>query len=125
MNKQKVYDDVCAHLIAQNSRSLDENHFCVYRSAEGKKCAVGGIMPDHIYNSNMESKTVFSHRLIPLLDYLDCEYSKNEDNVSGADVAFLSGLQSIHDECEPCQWKDSLKDFGRFNKLEIPSVLGE
>lgn len=58
MSLQQLYDDICSHLDRQGCQSLGSGGSlvpaCMYRGVEGRKCAVGGILPDQYYTPNME-----------------------------------------------------------------------
>lgn len=53
---QQVFDQVATHMIKQNKRSLAEksDHACVYRSADGLKCAAGCLIADSEYKPEMD-----------------------------------------------------------------------
>ena len=58
MTPQEIFDTVAKHLFTQGCRSaeLDEDPHsaCLYRGPEGRMCAVGVLIPDELYNTDME-----------------------------------------------------------------------
>ena len=55
MTNQEAFDKVKAHLLLQNSRALYKNHGCRYKDQDGKKCAVGCLIPDELYEDRFEA----------------------------------------------------------------------
>lgn len=51
-----ISERVRDHLIAQRARSVEEHDpsQCLYRSPDGHSCAVGILIPDELYRSDME-----------------------------------------------------------------------
>ncbi len=59
MTAQEVFDKVALHLLTQGKRAYDdEQGICRYRMPDGLKCAVGCIIPDEEYLSDMEGRDV-------------------------------------------------------------------
>lgn len=56
----EVYNTVRKHLLEQNEKSKlnPALHFCMYRGADGRKCAIGVLIKDEYYNSDLESKPI-------------------------------------------------------------------
>lgn len=47
---QTAFDAVVKHLRTQRKRAWsDEQEMCMYRNADGCKCAIGALIPDRIY----------------------------------------------------------------------------
>ena len=80
MTKQGAFDKVLAHLRAQGKAAADDYDQCKYRMPDGRKCAVGCLIPDADYNPGMEGKTVQNLQLFP-----------------GKITALLDKLQILHD----------------------------
>lgn len=56
LTKQQVFDKVVAGMAAQNwVKSLNASGGCSFRGANGTKCAVGHILPDHLVFSALNS----------------------------------------------------------------------
>jgi len=55
MDEQVIYDKVCAHLAQQKTKSkVDGADVCCYRTPDGKRCAIGCLIPDEMYRPEME-----------------------------------------------------------------------
>lgn len=101
MNKQEVFDKIATHLLTQNSAAYDWG--CKYRTNDGRKCAIGCLIPDHLYDSNIEGLSLSgNNRLISILE-----------NVLGQlddiDHKILRDLQDLHDSIHIEKWKFNLK----------------
>lgn len=104
MTPQEIFDTVARHLFTQGERAGREHRDeddevydfeCLYRTPIGKTCAVGCLIPEDAYRSNMEGSgaqtlvNLFSDVLPPWM-------------VANADL--LEDLQGIHDIA--VNWKD-------------------
>ena len=49
---QEIFDYVMRHLLQQDKRSMNE-HGCKYRAGDAR-CAIGWIIPDHLYLEEMD-----------------------------------------------------------------------
>ncbi len=56
MNKQEIFETVVRHLHAQGRPAMNGDN-CRYRSSDGLSCAVGCLIPDSCYDSNLENQT--------------------------------------------------------------------
>jgi hypothetical protein len=105
MDRQKIYDTVKAHLLAQGCKSVELGAFasCLYRGPKDTKCAIGVLIPDALYSPQMENKTVDALlRRFPAIEaHLKVE--------SDADVNFLIGIQDVHDASSPDRWPEVLE----------------
>lgn len=101
MQQQEVFDVVVAHLFTQRRQSLTSG-FCAYRGVEGTKCAVGVLIPDDVYNKDMEEKCVdeLVHQHYEVLPRFLIDYAK-----------LLGDLQNAHDN----YMLDSGNNDGSFN----------
>lgn len=107
MNRQEIFDKVATHLLTQMKKSSDTVR-CWYRSPEGLKCAIGCLIPDHLYNKSIEGCGSFNLP-VHILDYIGVK--------ERSDRYFLSNLQTIHDEEQPPMWKHRLKKFADYYNL--------
>lgn len=93
-----VFDQVRAHLLAQNARAttynkLNDDVACCYR-AGALKCAAGCLISDAEYSADMEGNTW--HGLTEL------------HVVPEAHKELIGKLQNIHDFREPYTWAATL-----------------
>ena len=87
MDKQIIFDVVLFGIRAQGGPSLN-GRGCAYRSANGRRCAVGMWIANDQYVPLMEGKTVLSiSRLFP--EKIPAWFQDH--------LGFLRSLQSIHD----------------------------
>lgn len=104
MNYQEIFDRVSNHLLTQKKQALSEDGKCAYRSNNGLKCAVGCLIPDELYDSNLENNMVSDIKTT-------LEKSLGVEELGDKDLEFLDVLQFIHD-CEfPDNWDFSLREF--------------
>ncbi|MGF6839870.1 hypothetical protein QF001_003737 [Paraburkholderia youngii] len=120
LSRQDVFDLVATHLLKQRARSLadyDGILACVYRAPDGKRCAVGAVIPDEAYDESLENRSV--RNLVERLPrargpqgilylFLSAHYS------------LLSALQALHDNNEPEEWPAGLHRIAREFELRSP-----
>lgn len=119
MTAQEVFDAVVAHLVQQGAKCGDEDR-CYYRGPvgsplEGMKCAVGALISDEEYVSEMDdpwhsssahglmTRGLLPERLVPT-------------------VMLLNSLQRVHDSGK--DWVDGLQRVAgryRLNAALVPS----
>lgn len=103
-SKQEIFDTVATHLLTQMERSKfpSEEQGCLYRGPGKLTCAVGCIIPDSLYTTDMEGYTAEElFRRYPI-QFAIVGLSKNEHQ------ELLSDLQTLHDGNEPEQWHTKL-----------------
>ena len=81
---QQVYDTVARHLIVQKIAAAS-NSVCWYRATQGRKCAIGCLIPDDMYDPRMEGHGI-RHLMQDFPGVLP-----------PVDSALLEDLQSAHD----------------------------
>lgn len=113
MTKQETFDIVVKALRKQGRRSIDiSGKFCVYRGPEGRKCAVGHLIPDELYYPELECQSADSPQLIRILSKL------------GHDMEFCYELQQIHDHYTPERWEEEWTLLAEHNCLVVPPREG-
>lgn len=92
--KQGLFDLIVSKVLEQGMPSADEGGYCMYRGIEGRKCAIGHLIPDDIYDSKMEGS----------FDTLKNYLKYRSDNTSNElylilldHGVLLSDLQNAHD----------------------------
>jgi len=102
MDKQAIFDQVKHHLLAQNALALDDDD-CVYRAPDGRRCAIGALIPDDLYHEEMEGEGFNNECFTSVRNYL---------GVNGPnDMTFLDNLRRIHDDVEVRDWEYALTAF--------------
>ena len=130
--EQKIFNDVCKHLIKQGQPSLSDENLCMYRGNGGTKCAVGFLIKDEYYRSTMEGKSADNPKVM-LAVYKSLNIPTTVRRLS----RLLSDLQSAHDsnartafnEVDRNYWNDQLKvrlrKIAYAHKLKIPRCIEE
>lgn len=87
MDRQAILETVIARLHAQGAPGRQANG-TFYHTADGRKTALGCLIPDALYNDSLEDRE--PHELPPYIyDHIGAE--------DDADIAFLAGLEATHD----------------------------
>ncbi len=97
LTKQDIFHIVKNHLLAQNARAVSDKGFCMYRTDSGKKCAFGVLIPDSLYDPDMESKNAGS----VLGQFANLSYLREHGDL-------ITDLQQVHDFWPPEDWKVGL-----------------
>lgn len=83
---QAIFDRVASHLIGQGDVSLLETGQCAYRGERGRKCAVGALIPDELYETRFEGQRVW-----------DLYHPCGERLFALKHTSLLQSLQQVHD----------------------------
>jgi hypothetical protein len=95
----QIFNKVVKHLLTQKSSSKDKE-CCLYRSKNGKSCAVGCLIKNKYYNESIEDVSV---------EGLNHEILYNSGIPTEESIyKLLKELQLIHDEVHPNAWKQEL-----------------
>lgn len=109
MNKNNetwdAFQKVKNHLLTQNKKSMDESgSLCRYRGVNGLKCAIGCLIPDEVYYSNLEGcsflNIIKQKEIKPFLNHLNIELMHN-----GKFFTLGRKLQYIHDRIDVEFWE--------------------
>jgi hypothetical protein len=122
VRKNYFLKTITEHLKAQNGPARNGSE-CVYRSTEGKKCAVGAIIPDAEYHPGIEGATLLDllcqervyTSCVRASKAADLEKVLTKSGVNPEDYDFLYHLQSLHDDGPGSEqdwtWSDIRKEF--------------
>lgn len=126
MNNQEMFDKVVVHLLTQNWKSTptpyypesaDKDYTCSYRGHMNGgvqlKCAIGCLIPDEMYKSEMEGFGFTS-----LID----EFPIIRLFFANVDTRLGQALQNVHDIYEPYQWKTKLFQVGYLFDLDTSII---
>lgn len=83
-----AFDRMVSHMLTQRKPCVDAYGECKYR-LDGLKCAVGALIPDHLYSPSIEDNQASA-----IMNYLAPEFRE-------ADPTFLDMVQDMHD-----RWAD-------------------
>lgn len=111
MNTQEAFTTAARHLLTQKERAIKSNFnnllvsMCAYRGEDGKKCAVGCLIPDELYLKEMEGWPV--RRLV-------IDFPSIASLFKDVDVSLLKKLQFLHDDpIETPHWSIQLRHFAK------------
>jgi hypothetical protein len=103
MNMQQLFDQVAIHMVQQNAKSVDDDgDICLYRGSGRLKCAAGVLIPNELYDDNMEGQSI--GQVLAHYPALQERLGLDEQQVN-----LLSDLQQIHDDEEPADWREHLR----------------
>lgn len=57
MKLQEMFDTVLTHMRVQRCKSV-ENGRCRYRGSDGKRCPIGFLIPDDMYEERYENQSI-------------------------------------------------------------------
>ena len=106
---QEIFDFVAHHLLTQNECSVSPlGKGCAYYGQNGLKCAAGCLIPDELYDEDLEDRPWRG-----IKDILDMKQH----------ACLVTKLQKIHDETEVNCWKHELTFLA--NRLALSTVVME
>lgn len=135
-SEQEVFDTVVLHLLKQEAKAEGEDGECLYRDPEGRKCAVGCLIPDEQYRDHMEGKGLLmvsilkalkANRVLAVSDYTlaDPSYA-GDQNIPVARLTtvgkLLRNLQWIHDNEDPKVWAACFRTLGSAFDLDTEGL---
>ncbi len=97
MNNQSAFDIALLHLLNQGHSCVSAFGRSQLRAPRGGKSAIGALIPDHLYKSTMEGKTIQQ-----LLAANGPEHDALREHLSGAALPLLNELQDLHDRTGAC-----------------------
>jgi hypothetical protein len=109
---QKVFSKVEAHLLTQGERSEEEG-VCMYRY-NGLMCAVGCVITDEHYNTDIEGMCVHS---LPYSIKVSIFKDNDKDNIE-IGTEMLSELQDMHDMVSIYNWRSYLNKIAQEYNLK-------
>ncbi len=122
LDRQDVFNRVATHLLTQNKKSAIQRppekggEFCVYRGPDGTKCAIGALIKDEFYSSDLERKYCDHGVVIPALEAsLNCCLSDDDKD-------FLRRLQRVHDSAPVVAWRRCLRKEAKLHGLSADVV---
>lgn len=109
MTEQELFDTVAKHLLTQNKKSGLVNvrgnvEECLYRGPDGLKCAIGVLIPDEKYTTDLENLKATDPVIIEAA------------NLQGVET-LGDDLQHVHDMFHPKEWPQRLKALAKDYKL--------
>jgi hypothetical protein len=114
MTRQEIFDKVAKHLLTQNSKAVDADSRCQYKMPDGRRCAIGCLIPDELYDPEMEGE---------LLRDLLKKFPVLQTLWSDADRYFVCSLQMVHDIYPVAHWVDVLRFIANQFELKYEHIL--
>jgi hypothetical protein len=117
VTKQETFDIVARHLLTQNAKAwgpydsdIGPTQGCVYRDADGRKCAAGCLIPDDVYRPRLEGEIADGQVMRAIL--ID----------HGHEPGFVRSLQHVHDDYVAEEWPHKLRIMADRNGLSSEVV---
>lgn len=111
MTNQTAFNRAVQALRRQGKQSVDRGGICLYRGPDKLKCAIGHLIPDRVYDGEMENRNPFNL----------CEQSPYLRRLfTDCDLTFLSELQVIHDQTMPEGWEEKWEQLALRWNLTMP-----
>lgn len=93
--RQLIFNQVKAHLFAQGGPSM-RGGALGYRGENGRKCAIGALIPDELYEPAMEGLAIGCQ---PARGVVTA--ALGVEQIEYTDILFLQMLQGAHDDLAP------------------------
>lgn len=84
--RKEIFDLAYAGIKSQGFKRSAKPHGCLYRGPEGRKCAIGWLIPDEKYIPEMENYSLRSSGILEVAE------------INPEDVNFCIELQVCHDK---------------------------
>lgn len=117
--QQAAFNTVKAHLLAQGEKAkLPDRKIgleqCQYRTVAGLKCAIGCLILDEEYNSEMEGQAI----AMLFIGFPDLAKRLALPGLTPSEIViFYGGLQFIHDRSDVPKWPEKLAEFAKDHRL--------
>lgn len=123
---QETFDTVARHLLTQKERCAipdprnTDAIICQLRDPEGRKCAIGVLIPDELYRPEMEGKSVsaLAREYKELAEVFEITIVPQAGIVDPREQ-LLDQLTEIHDSFMPELWASCLETTAREFNLDF------
>lgn len=107
---QQIFDRSVGRLLKQGKKS-GRSMVCQYHHANGRRCAIGVLIPKRYYSPKMEGKSV---------GHLFRNFSIQMSNCGFSEVhkGLLQNLQGIHDSNPVHLWRQKFRDLAAQRDLD-------
>ncbi|KIG02410.1 hypothetical protein [Caballeronia concitans] len=113
LSPKDIYERVREHLLAQRAVSEDDNGSCRLRSAHGRKCAIGSLVRDDVYETDLEGVGISYYRHAQDGKLLRALYASNVNAYDPNVIDLLIELEQVHDDASVDEWPHLLAALGR------------
>ncbi len=119
LTRQDVFDIVAGCLLRQNARATAfDGVKCMYRAPDGKRCAIGWVMPDEVYHQTLEFLGVRDLAM----QMINTNYADAFARFLYAHMDMLRDLQEMHDARQPSEWPVALHVIAQRHCLNAETV---
>lgn len=106
---QHVYDTMVNHLRQQQTRAVNENGNCRYRTENGNMCAVGCLIAEEEYEQDLEMLSLENTIAFLMAGQLQPQRLK----------PLLWHMRQLHDDTtDVTEWEQGFKDVAEYFDLE-------
>jgi hypothetical protein len=113
LTPKDIFERVSTHLLAQGAVSEDDNGSCRLRSREGRKCAIGSLVRDEVYEEALEGVGISYYRHAHDGHLLRALYASNVNAYDPNVIDLLMELEQIHDDASVDEWPHLLTALGK------------
>lgn len=113
LSPKDIYERVSTHLLTQLAVSEDDNGSCRLRSPEGRKCAIGSLLRDDLYEPGLEGVGISYYRHAPDGKLLRVLYASNVNAYDPGIIELLIELELVHDDADVEEWPHLLAALGK------------
>jgi len=123
LTRQQIFDKVAEHLLTQMERSSDSEGVCLYRGPNGLMCAAGCLISNQEYDEIIEGDRIDSAVTQIRANPTQLEGLQKIRVACGieGEKSFCRTLQRVHDEREPKDWENTLREIAEESTLEYKS----
>jgi hypothetical protein len=108
LTARDIYERVSAHLLTQRAVSEDDNGSCRLRSSDGRKCAIGSLIADDVYQPDIEGIGISYYRNARDGSLLRALYASNVNAYDPEIAELLIELEEVHDDFRVDEWPQVL-----------------
>ncbi|CAL8475484.1 MULTISPECIES: hypothetical protein [Caballeronia] len=113
LSPKEIYERVSEHLLTQRAVSEDDNGSCRLRSPEGRKCAIGSLVRDELYEPELEGVGISYYRHARDGRLLRALYASNVNAYDPNIIDLLIELEEVHDYADIDEWPELLAALGK------------
>jgi len=113
LSPKDIYERVSEHLLTQRAVSEDDNGSCRLRSPEGRKCAIGSLVRDDVYEPELEGVGISYYRHARDGGLLRALYASNVNAYDPNIIDLLIELEEVHDYADIDEWPELLSALGK------------
>lgn len=130
---QEIFDTVATHLLTQKARAYDEEAGqCLYRTTDGKKCAVGILIDDEAYEelvineydrfavTDLPEHVLKACGIINDNDHI--ELATQLQNVHDLGTAHVDRSSALLEDLIVASWPTALREVAKEHKLDARVV---